>query len=149
MKKPSPAAIQAVPPLSAGRPPDPLTVCNVCRKTAFELRVWREHDERDLPIDGDAALVFIGHDDAHKACLKKMDQHPRLYVEVMGSPGYFPAVCGPCKSRDGFRCTHPKLMKNGGPGLLVQLRPLVPFNAIVCPPPRGPKARAESCEGRT
>jgi hypothetical protein len=137
--KPNPAAVRAAVPLSETL--SFLTYSCICGRPAEELGLWREHDEHDLPTE---SFVFIGND--HAACLKLMKDHPRLYAEEMGKPGMFP-ICGPCRHRRAHACRHPKLKANGGPGVLVQLRPLVPPNVIICPPPAGPKARATSCEG--
>jgi len=100
----------------------------ICGEPAKLLGVWREHDERDLPIEGDKALVFIGKDHLH--CLKRMDEHPRLYGEESGRPGLFPQLCGPCRFRRGDACTHPDLRANVGCGLYVT--PDIGFNVIVC-----------------
>jgi hypothetical protein len=145
-QKPPAKVIRSSEPLPSREVKDPLLVCNVCNRPAGELRAWQAHDDRDLPLPLPASAVYIGHDDEHAGCRKKMDDHPRLYAEVMGAPGWFP-ICGACPHREKLACRHPKLKKNGGPGLLVKLRPTVPFGAIICPPPAGPKARATSCEG--
>lgn len=145
MKKPSAKAIAAAMPLTARRPVEPIGVCNVCGQPSADLGLWVEHDTRDKPIKGTGAYVYIARD--HDACYKAMADHPRLYVEIMGGPGHFAMCCGPCSNRDGWSCRHPDLKANGGPGLLVHLRWSVPYGAIVCPPPPGPRARAESCKG--
>ncbi|TAL29066.1 MAG: hypothetical protein EPN98_21735 [Phenylobacterium sp.] len=130
-KKPGPAEIAAATPLTKAlqRPADPMTACNVCGLDSAELRAWREHDERDQPIEGIGALVFIGGD--HPDCIKVMEIHPRLYAEVRGMPGYFPALCGPCVSRSGLACSHPDLKANGGAGLYVTLSGFA-AGAILC-----------------
>lgn len=128
-RKPPASVIQSRMALSAARLADPLSACNICGEPSDSLAVWREHDEHDRPIDGTDYLVYIGKD--HKKCLKRMDDHPRLYAEVRGEPGSFPRLCGPCRYRDGLACRHPKLKANGGDGLLVNLAdPL--RGAIVC-----------------
>ncbi len=149
MPKPTQAAIQRTLPLSQGhhrviRPTSAILACNLCGDAGDEpLTLWRECDERDRPIAGNDALVFIG-----PKCIKRMEDHPRLYVEEAGLPGYFPALCGPCKLRDGFGCKHEKLKANGGPGLSVSLSG---FANVRAQGPRGcyvPLRRAWDCEGR-
>lgn len=150
MKKPTQHQVLAVAPLSEvpERGDDPIRQCNVCGLSSDSLAAWREHDERDLPLDGARFLVFIGKD--HPACIKAMDKHPRLYAEVRGEPGTFPRLCGDCSLRRGLECSHPKLRANGGDGLLVNLDdPL--HGAIICG--RGgritPVNHALTCEGKT
>lgn len=154
MKKPTATSIAAAVPLSKGpaRPADPITACNVCGQPSDSLYVWREHDELDQPLTGHEALVFVGND--HKACIKTMEAHPRLYAERRGDPGHFPLLCGPCTFRSGFGCTHPDLRANGGPGLSVQLSNMFK-GAIFCGGRRGGGLgripivnRAMSCAGQ-
>jgi len=135
-KKPTPADVRAAVPLTARRPADPVGICNLCLRPSTELRVWREATEFDRPIEGDGALVFVGWDIEHHQCREDLNKHP-----------HFPVFCGPCAQRDGFRCRHPDLKTNGGQGLLIKLTPLVPRGVILCPPPKGPRFRAESCAG--
>ena len=153
MSKPNVAAIRKALPLShqalRNYRPGTSFVCDICELEADPvlLLVWRECDERDRPIPGTSALVFIASD--HKSCVAKMEKHPRLYEEVLGGPGHFPALCGPCAHRRGLACAHPGLTTNGGPGLAVGLSGL---NAIVCARGGGcrvPLKRAEKCAGRT
>lgn len=154
-KKPSREAIEAADPLTRSRPrilmQDPLQACNVCGVPSGALRAWREHDERDLPIEGSEALVFIGGD--HPRCIGDMERHPRLYSEEAGLHGTFPALCGPCEFRNGLACSHPRLRKNGGPGLRVVLDGIGLGGFVVCirgrsGPVRPPLKNAVSCEGR-
>lgn len=149
MTKPNVAAIRAAEPLSKawtrGYEPN-AGHCNLCRMPSADLTVWREHDERDKPIAGCVALVFIGRD--HAECLRRMNEHPRLYAEETGRPGHFPRLCGGCPWRRGWDCTHPKLKANGGPGLNVRLAGLAP-GAIICTRGGGcvrPLVRAMKCE---
>lgn len=142
-KKPVPSQIRAAPPLSETLSRQAF-VC-ICGRPAERLRVWREHDDRDRPIEGDAALIFIGND--HEECIRRMEDHPRLYAEETGRPGLFPSLCGPCTYRAADRCTHPDLKANGGKGLLVTINGGLPKNVIVCPPPQIVR-RAEACKGR-
>ncbi len=130
MKKPSKTTIAQSPPLSVvPLTADRLAVCNVCGRPSEQLGAWRAHDERDVPIAGDRALVFVGVD--HPACRKHLDEHPRLFGEEMGEPGHLPLLCGPCTHRAGLACQHPDLKSNGGPGLLIDLHdPL--HGAIIC-----------------
>ncbi len=147
-KKPSAAVIVASAPLSTKPWHDPLIQCNVCGAETDSLTAWCTHDERDQPIEGNEALVFIGRD--HPGCIKIMENHPRLFTEERGEPGHFPKLCGGCRNRVGLECVHPKLKSRGGPGLLVQISdPL--RGAIVC----GSRGRinvvkhAFACEGQT
>jgi len=152
MAKPSRVTIGAALPISRypARGVDPIAVCNVCGEPSRELGVWREHDERDLPLAGDAHLVFIGRD--HAACQKAMEKHPRLYEEVRGAPGHFPRLCGDCVQRRGFACTDPRLTSNGGEWLTVTLSGFG-VGMILCGV-RGrrgcytPLTHATKCEGR-
>lgn len=133
MKKPSAAAIRAAEPLSttgaraipAGQP----FGCSICGRPTDSPTLWRESDERDQPIEGEQALVFIGRD--HAACMKRMEAHPRLYVEERGDPGHFPRLCGDCPFRRSLGCSHPDLKANGGGGLKVMLANML-RGAIVC-----------------
>ena len=156
MKKPSAAAIRAALPLSKlpTRGADPVLVCTVCGAAVdpsdLPSTVWREHDERDLPIAGNGALVFLGPGKAHARCRKALDDHPRLYAEETGQPGAFPALCGGCAHRSGDACRHPDAKANGGPGLVVRLG--TPFaGLIICSRGGGchaPVANAVQCDGR-
>lgn len=151
-RKPTAAQIEAAVPLSTiaaiaatSAGVDPIQICNVCGKPSPRLALWREHDERDKPTK---KLVFIDEgDDDHIECRKAMEAHPRLYAEDAGLPGFFPTLCGPCRHRDGWRCRHPKLKANGGPGLLVKLDGM---NGIVCGRGgcRSGITGARECEGR-
>jgi hypothetical protein len=146
MKKPTATAILAAPPLSAHVFLDKLSVCNVCAKPSEKLGAHRAHDERDRPIAGHRALVFIGDD--HAECLKRMEDHPRLFDRVNGNPGHFPRLCGPCVHRKGMACTHKDLKANGGPGLLIKLAGM---NAIICSRGAGCRSMigdALECAGR-
>jgi hypothetical protein len=106
---------------------DPLRQCNVCGTPSREMTVWREHDERDRPIEDARRVVYLGKD--HSECRAYLDDHPRLYSEIMGDPGSFP-ICGDCLHRSGFRCGHPDLKVNGGDGLRIELSD--PFRGAVC-----------------
>lgn len=149
-RKPTAAQIRAAVPLStiaavalAGA--DPITACNVCGKPSPRLALWFEHDEYDRPTD---TFIFVDEaDDDHIDCREAIDKHPRLYAREVGLPGYFPTLCGPCRNRDGWRCRHPKLKANGGPGLRVSMDGM---NAIVCGRGgcRSGITGARECEGR-
>jgi len=142
-----------------------VTCCNVCGgavdATDLPVSAWREHDERDRPILGRCALVFLGpvpwdrhaqltgsspRPAVHATCKKTLDEHPRLYAEEAGEPGCFPRLCGDCSWRDGIVCRHPDLKENDGRGLLVAVEGL---NAIICT--RGgvwsPVRHAVRCDG--
>lgn len=79
------------------------------------LEVWQECDERDrrTPV----AVVLC------PPCGKKVvPPHPRLYHrewEHAPIPGVM-ELCRACPFRAGYRCTHPDLTTNGGPGLEIQ-----------------------------
>lgn len=147
MTKPSPPQIHDAEPLSASphRVPDVMALCHICGVAAREMRLFRECDERDKPFPGDAFLIFIGTD--HAECYRKLDQHPRMYLEQRGDPGRFPRLCGPCVHRERLRCTNPQLGANGGPGLRVGLSGLGTMVACIrggaLPPPE-----ALDCEGQ-
>jgi hypothetical protein len=138
-KKPSPKTIRETQPLSARPRWDAKGfVCSVCGTpvAAAKLTAYREHDERDRPLLGNAAIVFLCDS---PPCKKALDDHPRLYTEDMGRPGAFPRLCGPCTRRDGDQCTDPSTKANGGPGLNVVLSgPGIVF----------PNAHIRSREGR-
>lgn len=121
MSKPNVDAIRAALPLTRRhtRGDDPLAQCNICGQPSERLEAWREHNERDLPIEGPGALVFLGGD--HPECRKALDEHPRLYDQRTGDPGTFPLLCGPCTLRRGLGCAHADLRSNGGAGLNVSL----------------------------
>jgi hypothetical protein len=159
MKKTSAHVIRDTPPLTRDRlihsGADPFSVCNLCGhglredlgdQGPLQWAVYREHDEHDQPIAGDGALVFLALQ--HTECFKRLERHPRLYLEERGDPGHFPRLCGPCNWRQGTRCTHPNLKANGGPGLRVSVDT---FDSIfICS--RGSNRRphvrhANRCEG--
>lgn len=154
MGKPSAAKIRAVVPLTnrAERGDDPLRFCNVCGREVdpsdLPTSVWREHDERDKPLAGAGALVFVGTGRDHAACQKELEEHPRLYAEEGGAPGCFPRICGPCVHRRGIACMHQDLRANGGAGLAITLEGL---GGIVCSRKHGcwsPPRHAIKCAGR-
>ncbi len=156
MKKPSASAIRAAVPLTQRpeRGADPILVCSVCGRDVdpkdLPSEVWREHDERDKPIAGTDALIFLGQEKAHEACKKLLGAHPRLYSHEMGAPGHFPLLCGPCVHRKGLECTHRDLKANGGAGLKVNTTTWPPFT-IICIRGVGctkPIATARECAGR-
>lgn len=149
-KKPDIAAIRAAKPLSViPLCSDRLAWCNVCGRPSEELSAWRAHDERDKPIAGTNALVFIGVGSEHTECRTRMEKHPRLFAEVTGGPGHFPLLCGPCKHRSGVACGHPDLKANGGKGLQLTLSD--PFRGAIICGANGrirPNIRAMTCAGR-
>jgi hypothetical protein len=151
MKKPNVSEIMAALPLSEvpERGPDPILCCNVCGLGSGDLTAWQEHDERDQQLAGAQFTVFIGRD--HPKCIRAMKRHPRLYAEVRGNPGTFPKLCGDCKMRNGTKCAHLDLKKNGGAGMIVKHQSLF-AGAIVCIRGKGchkPIGVAFECEGRT
>ncbi len=126
-RKPSPSAIAvsaplATVPLSADR----LAVCNVCGKAAQDLETWRAHDERDKPIFGVRALVFLGA--GHTDCYAKLQAHPRQFAQEDPRPGYVPHLCGACMWRTGLECKNPDAKANGGAGIRLELSSM----GIVC-----------------
>ena len=151
MSKPNVAAIRATTPLSKLRPElraDPLAHCHFCggSERTHSLLLWREHDEQDKPIQGLDGLVVVCDS---KACQKIIEEHPRLYArDSLGAPGHFPELCGDCRYRKGWSCTHPDLKANGGQGLSVQLGGL---RAIICRSGHGgcstPPRTALKCAG--
>lgn len=150
MAKPTVSAIRSAAPLSASpfRAPDPMERCNICGEPAREYRAWRECDDRDRPVAGAGALIFIGAD--HAACQKKLDAHPRLYAEERGNPGHFPRLCSRCSYRDHLGCRHPKLKANGGEGLLVHLDQMAMIVCLKTAHGSGrPLSQALTCEGQT
>lgn len=138
--------------VAAHRSPDIFAACGICGEPAEHLRALRECDEFDQPIPGDDGLLFVG--EGHRACDKVVSDHPRLYEDTHGRPGYFPRICGPCVHRDGFACRHPDLKANGGAGLVVTMPTAAEWqgmgNVIVCG--RGgcwrPPRVATACAGR-
>ena len=155
MKKPTAATIRAHVPLTviARRDgADPISCCGVCGVAVdpsdLPLTVWRECGENDKPIAGHVALLFVGPGSAHAACRKRVDDHPRLYVEESGQPGHFPELCGPCIFRNGLSCGHAGLKANGGDGLAITLDRMT---AIICTRGAGchtPVQHATKCRGR-
>jgi hypothetical protein len=150
MGKPHRETIRRALPLSqlATRGGDPITCCAVCGRWSPEMGLWRECDERDQPIGGAAAMVFIGAD--HPSCMDFMQKHPRLYIEQAGDPGTFPRLCGACTWRRGAACTHPDLRSNGGQGLEVVMDNAFLAGGIVCvrPGTARPIRHAVECKGR-
>lgn len=151
MKKPSKAAIRGTLPLSRRpeRGSDPVAYCNLCGLPSANLAIYREHDEHDQPLGDVRGYIYIAKD--HPVCQREMELHPRLYAEVMGDPGTFP-LCGDCTHREAFRCRHPSLKANGGPGLQVILTD--PFPGAICIRTRagnmadGRMRRARECTGK-
>jgi hypothetical protein len=153
VKKPSIVAMALATPLTTIHPErraDPLAHCHVCggSERLHSLLLWREHDARDKPIPGTGGLVVVCDS---KACEKVIEDHPRLYVQDrLGAPGHFPELCGDCRYRKGWDCTHPDLKANGGQGLSVQLGG--GMHAIICRRGRGggcstPTRTALRCAG--
>lgn len=138
-KKPDRTTIRNAVPLTLHprRPEDLLSACNLCGVPGpLDKNPQREHDEHDVPVEGDGALVFLGERPAHVLCHQLLEDHPRLYARVRGNPGHLPVLCGPCVWRSGLGCRHPDLKSNGGRGLNVGLTNGLPPNAIICPPPK-------------
>lgn len=126
MKRPALASIRRAIPLSKTRPlgAGPFEVCDLCHAKdgdgCGQFEAHRECDEWDRPIPGHDAVVLVGYE--HRHCERRLMDHPRLYLEERGEPGWFPMLCGPCMHRAGFRCAHPDLKANGGVGLQVKMR---------------------------
>jgi hypothetical protein len=93
--------------------------CQLCgreRETVL-LTLWQQCDDHDKPEDRFLLTCRDG------ACEKRINDHPRLYIEVSvqdGAPGRWRLICDDCDHRQGFRCLHPDLRANGGPGLTVK-----------------------------
>lgn len=146
-RKPTADKIVSSPPLSVFKKVKGARACNLCGEDAAvgQMRLYRECTAFDRPIDGDRALLFVAGD--HKACMDRVDKHPRLYVEDRGAPGTFPRLCGGCIHRQGFVCTHQNLKANGGAGLTIGLDPIA--GMVVCVRGAGkPLAHALTCEGQ-
>lgn len=96
------------------RAPD---ICQACGSQEEELQRWAEHDDNDKVLDPPAIVVLC------KGCAKRIiNPHPRLYAEIHTNhpaPGSMRHLCLWCEHRDGLDCTHPKLKRNGGPGLVI------------------------------
>lgn len=95
-----------------------------------EFRLWQEYDDSDKPEPRNLLVVC-----RHPECLKRIEDHPRLYGEApwgKGLPGYFVLICGDCSYRSGFDCTHPHLKKNGGEGLEVFISNPLGVRAHIC-----------------
>jgi hypothetical protein len=151
--KPASSAISGAVPLTRLHPelrsPDPMARCHLCGARAADcsLRLWRECDQRDQPLLGLDALLFVCDS---KLCAALIEKHPRLYVEEQpGRPGHFPELCGDCQHRDGLSCLHPDLKANGGAGLSVTLSGFA--NIIICRRGKGgcssPPRTATKCAG--
>jgi len=143
------ACIVAAPPLSTSKKVRGARVCNLCAEPAGmgALRLYRECDEHDNPLPDERALLFVAAD--HRSCMARVDENPRLYVELRGAPGTFPKLCGSCIHRQGFACTHPKAKINGGEGLNLGLDPIAAM--VVCVRATGcqrPLAHVLGCEGQ-
>jgi len=122
-------------------------VCVVCGSSPRGLlTAYRECNERDLPERGADRVVFLCRSEK---CYRVLNAHPRLYNQVTGDPGHFPALCGTCTFREGRSCTHPDLKANGGEGLKIGLGD--PFRGAICVLGRnGPLKRvliASTCAG--
>ena len=96
--------------------------CQLCSHTSDDIcafRMWYECDENDK-TDPNNVIVTC----RQKACMKTINDAPRLYIEVpwgFGGAGKFMLLCGDCKYRNEFSCKHPNLTANGGKGLEVKL----------------------------
>jgi hypothetical protein len=143
------ARIASTPPLSMEKKIRGARACNLCGEPAAvgQLRLYKECDKFDQPIDGERTLLFVAGD--HPACMDRVDKHPRLYLERRGTPGTFPKLCGGCIYREGFRCTHPRAKINNGEGLKIGLDPAAAI--VVCIRGSGcekPLAHALDCDGQ-
>lgn len=105
--------------------------CGVCKTTytdKCELNIWAECDSDGKEL---RHLMICKSD----ACQQWIDNAPLLYTEVpwgAGGPGKFTLICGPCKYREGFTCTHPNYTANGGPGLAVDMKTSPLGNITIC-----------------
>lgn len=89
-------------------------VCQACGEVRRpdRLQRWQEHDEADKP---EAIIVVLC-----SGCAGRLiDPHPRLYRQLERNEPFPGAmkICLDCKLRDGTRCTSPRTLANGGPGL--------------------------------
>lgn len=113
-------------------PVDRFNRCQLCgvENDIVKFQMWIECDDSDRPIEGQILIIC-----REGECYQKLDEHPRLYHEVtwdLGAPGFFKLLCGDCKHRDAFSCTHPDKKDKGGSGLKVKFE-RHPFGGIrVC-----------------
>jgi hypothetical protein len=95
-----------------------LQTCQSCGRMLTEelRRVWEECDAADQP-EGIAVVLC-------KACSNQLiEAHPRLYHWVRNNapfPGAMP-LCADCSFQKNLACVHPKLHRNGGSGLEIQV----------------------------
>lgn len=79
-----------------------------------DLRIWMEHDQRDVVES--RAVVLCG-----KCSDAIIGEHPRLYRHEgpdVPCPGVM-TLCRDCVFRRGYLCAHSDLTLNGGPGLAI------------------------------
>lgn len=94
--------------------------CKMCDKTnddVCDFRLWQKTDNKDQKIED---YIVVCRD---KECMKNLDDAKELYIQVSwgeGRPGIFMLICGDCKHRNEWECTHKDLTKNGGGGLEVR-----------------------------
>ena len=100
------------------------SICQLCGFLSDDIcsfRMWYECDDNDRP-EKDKVIV------ACRGCERVIQDHPRLYQQIewgMGDAGHFILVCENCQWRKGIDCANPKLKKNGGDGLKLEMsRPL-------------------------
>ena len=112
------AAPNYMPRLSCIPGPRRLGVCQNCERTeaahGVVLTYWREHDERDLPLD---MLVCL----CQECSTDLIDPHPRLYAPLAQRQPYpgVMEICADCRHRGGLDCRHPDRKENGGAGLSI------------------------------
>lgn len=96
-----------------------LSFCQLCGKEYKDkaaVRLWEEYDDSNKKTGPNSKVIVVGV----KCCQRKIDDHPRGYLQVpwgRGKPGMFPLVCGDCKHRKDLTCINPQAEINGGPGI--------------------------------
>ncbi len=115
----------------------PLTTFKRCQICGYEskyddiceFRMWVECDDNDN-LEEDNIIVLSKNCN----CVKLLENHPRLYMEVPWAgdkPGRFMLICDDCSYRNNGKCSHSDLKENGGTGLEVTYRSS-PILARVC-----------------
>ena len=108
-------------------------ICGCNGTDICEFRMWAECDELDVPEEQNVFITCKSDE-----CLKIVDSHQRLYVQVPWGRGgisklivgQFMLTCGDCKWRKGFSCRNNKQKTVGGEGLEVKIADLPMFFCI-------------------
>lgn len=116
-------------------PPKTFHECQLCGYSSDEIvhfQKWMECDEKDEPTE---RFLITCNSEIYCPGRKMIKNHPRLYVAVewgAGTPGNFILLCGTCKFRNGYECSHPNLKKNGGEGLEIRFSQTPLSAARIC-----------------